>query len=125
MQHDNLMRKIEQFIQAMIAVVLRRKEGKHKEAVELIQTACRFYLNIELSTLLTFTPEQMADHFRNTQKCVMCADLLYELALVSEGQNQREAARQLKNSCLYLYRTAIPLEPRHEEKLALLTAELQ
>jgi hypothetical protein len=131
MQFDNLTRKIEQFIQALVAIVLRRKEGNTKEAVELIQTASRFYLNTELSTLLSFTPEQMTAHFKttanslDTHKCVMCADLLYELALISEEQNQKEAARHLKACCLHLYRSAGPLDKPYEEKMNSLAAELE
>lgn len=136
MQNDYIMRIIEQFVQAIVAIIQRRKTGKYKESYELIKKASRYYLGIDLDTLLCLTGQEICDYFRdsennlNTEKCVLCADLLYELALILEAQQEKEACTNLKMICLYLYTISIPSEPQFQlfqyfEKISLLTEELK
>lgn len=108
MQHDYILRMIEQFAQAIAAIVLRRKSGQHKEALEQIQTTSRYYLKMELDTLLGYTPEQIVEELKDPHKCQLCADLLYELALISEAKGQNEAALILKANCARLNQIAAP-----------------
>lgn len=136
MQNDYIMRIIEQFIQAIIAIVQRRKSGNYKEALELIQKASRYYLKTGIDMLLAYSPEQIVDHFKDSEtyfdaeRCILCADLLYELALINEALQQKEAATGLKATCLHLYQIAIPKEqrfqvPEYLEKISVLTNELE
>ena len=131
MRNDYIMRIIEQFVQALIAIIKRRKAGEYKEVVQDIKKAGRYYLKIDVDILLFSSPDQILENFKDsndeldTEKCVLAADLLYELALVKEAQQQMEEALRLKQICLHLYETALPKEPYFQtperfEKIALL-----
>jgi hypothetical protein len=111
--NDYIMRIIQQFIQALLAIIRARKADNHEQAWQLIQAASRRYLDTEILILLKYSPEQLLEHFKNdgyldTEKCIFCAELFYELALSSESMNFKEAAERLKTHCLYLFVTAIP-----------------
>lgn len=134
-QNDYILRMIEQFAKMIASIILRRKAGDHKGALEQIQTTSRLYLKIELEELIAHTPEQMVESFRDPKgqldlvKCVLCADLLLQLTLLSEEKGQKEASLELKKSCLYLYQLAIPKEkqfqtPEYESKITALEMEL-
>ncbi len=134
MQNDYIMRMIEQFTQAILAIMQRREAGEHQAAMEQIQAASRLFLREDLETLLLYSPEKIADKFRDSaghidsEQCTMCADLLYELALISEAQQNKEASIYLKTRCLYLYRIAIPSDKENAcgdyEKISQLSKEL-
>ncbi len=130
------MRVVEQFVQALVAIMQRRKAKDYKEARELVRTTGRYLLRMDTDLLLFHDPDQILDQFRDfshhleTEKCVLGADLLHELALLEEAQQQTAAALRLKTLCLYLYTTAIPQEPQFQtppyfEKVALLIEELK
>src|ERR1700722_9607567 len=114
MQKDYIMRAVEHFVQLLVSIIAKRKAGKYEEALEQIQTASRFYLKTDLSLLIYCSPDQLLNHFRrysgelDVEQCVLCADLLNELALLREAQNNSEEALRIKVLCLYLYVTAIP-----------------
>lgn len=120
MQKDYILRMIEQFIQALIGIIQRRKAGQYKEALIDIQSASSNYLRIDIDTLINYSPEQIVDYFSDSSKhldaerCILCADLLYELALIFEEKKQLEMAVHIRKSCLYLYKTAIPKEPKYQ-----------
>jgi hypothetical protein len=133
---DYIMRIIEQFVQAIVAIVRRRKAGEYKEARELVRTTGRHLLRTDIDLLLLHDPDQILDHFKDfshhleTEKCVLAADLFHELALIEESQQQPAAALRLKILCLHLYTTALPQEeqfqkPPYFEKIASLIAELK
>lgn len=117
---DYIMKIIEQFVQAIIRIIKLRKSGHHKEAIAQIQTASRFFLRADLHTLIYCSPDKILDQFRdlsgeiNTQKCVLCADLLYELALVNEASQINADPVHLKTLCLNLYCFAIPKEEQFQ-----------
>ena len=117
------MRMIEQFVQSLIAIFRARKEGNYEEAVKMIQTASRFYLDADIATILKSDPDQILDLFRDAKskrldvdRCYMCADLLNELALVSDAKQNKEASLRLKMLCLQLYITAIPKEKEFQTR---------
>lgn len=119
------MRMIEQFVQSLIAIFRARKEGNYEEAVKMIQTASRFYLDADLATILKSDPDQILELFRDTkskqldaERCYMCADLLLELALISDAKQNKEASLRLKLLCLQLYVTAIPKEKEFQTREA-------
>lgn len=135
MQQDYIIRIIEQFIQAIVSIMLKRKAGNHQEAIVQIQTASRYYLKTEIDTLLSYSPDKIADHFKDSantldsERCVICADLLFELALIFESQKQKEASIWIKTSCLHLYRTVITQgtqfqKPKYFERISALDDEL-
>ncbi len=135
MQQDYILRIIEQFIQAIASIMRRRKAKDYTEARKLIGTAGRSLLRIDIDLLLLFHPDQIIDHFKDfthrleTEKCVLAADLFYELALIEEAEKKPEAALRLKTLCLHLYTIAIPAEkqfqtPEYFEKVDQLIQEL-
>ena len=66
MQNDYIMRIIEQFVQALMAIAKNRKEGNYKEATEAVKTASRHYLRTDMDLLfLTHTPDQVVDYFKD------------------------------------------------------------
>ena len=80
MQKDFIMRIVEQFVQAILAIMRRRKNGEYKEAREQVRTAARFLLRIDIDLLLLFDNDCVLDHFKDftnrldTEKCVLGAD---------------------------------------------------
>lgn len=136
MQKDYILRIVEQFIQAIIAIMNRRKAGEYKEAREQVRTAARYLLRTDIDLLLLYTDEYILDHFKDftncleTEKWVLGADLFHELALIEEAENQATNALRLKTLCLYLYTIALPKEQQFQgtqyfEKVAALIKELK
>jgi len=130
------MRIVEQFVQAIAAIMGRRKAKDYKEARELVRTTGRYLLRTDIDLLLLFKPDQILDHFKDfsdqleTEKCVLAADLFHELALIEEAEQHPIAALHLKTICLHLYTTAIPKEQQFQktqyfEKVAALIEELK
>ena len=133
---DYIMRIVEQFVQALVAIVGLRKAGEYKEAREQVRIATRSLLRTDIDLLLLFDNNQLLDHFKDyanrleTQKCVLGADLFHELALIEEAEQKIEAALRLKILSLYLYTLALPKEQQfqdaqHLEKVAALIEELK
>lgn len=136
MQKDYIMRIVEQFVQAIAAIVRRRKARDYKEARELVRTTGLSLLRLDIDLLLLYHPDQMLDHFKDisnrieSERCVFSADLLSELALIEEEQQRPEAALRLKILSLHLYTVGIPLEkqfqtPEYYEKVSKLAEELK
>src|ERR1700722_12766551 len=136
MQNDYIMRIIQQFVQAILAIMRRRKAGEYKEAREQIRTAARYFLRTDINLLLLYNDEGILDHFKDSgnclefEKCVLGADLFYELALIEEAEKQPAAALRLKMLCLYLYTIAVPKKqqfqkPHYFEKISALIKELK
>ena len=136
MQKDYIMRIVEQLVQAILAIMRRRKNGEYKEAREQARTAVRYLLRMDIDLLLLFDNEHVLNRFKDfanrldTERCVLGADLLQELALIEEAEQQTAIAKRLKVLCLYLYMTALPKEhqfqkPEYLEKVADLIKELK
>lgn len=136
MQKDYIMRMLEQVVQALLAIILRRKAGDYKAAREIVRTTGRQLLRIDIDLLYFYNSDQLLDHFKGfsnhleTEKCVLAADLFHELALIEEAEQQPETALRLKTLCLHLYTAAIPKEPQFQEtqyfeKVAILIEELK
>lgn len=135
MQNDYIMRIIAQFVQAILSIMRLRQAKEYKEAREVVRTTGRYLLRMDINLLLLYDHDQILDHFRDlsneleTEKCVLSADLFYELALIEEAEQRPAAALRLKNLCLHLYTIAIPLEEQFQtaqyfEKVTGLAAEL-
>jgi hypothetical protein len=136
MQKDYIMRIVEQFVQAILSIMRRRKNGEYKEARELVKNTSRYLLRMDIDILLLMHPDQILDHFKDysqnidTERCVLCADLLYELALIDEAEKREEIASRLKLLCLYLYAEGIPKEkqfqlPQYFERMTKLKEEFK
>jgi len=121
MQKDYIMRIVEQFVKAILAIMRRRKDGEYKEAREQVKTAARYLLRIDIALLPLFSNEYVLDHFKDfnnqldTEKCVLGADLFLELALIEEAEKQVATTRRLKILCLYLYTKALPKEQQFQK----------
>lgn len=118
MQKDYIMRVIEQFIQALISIIQRRKEGKYDEAFEQIQKVSLNYLKADIKLLLLYAPHQLVDQFRDStgyldaQLCIFCADLFHEVAFMKE----KEERLRLNLTALFLYKTALAENKRFQTK---------
>lgn len=136
MKYDYIMKMIEQFVQAIASIMLRRKEGDYVQALEQIKTASRYYLRQDFNTLLLYSGEQIATQFKDLngnldfERCILAADLIYEQALIHEAKKEQTAAIWLKSKCLYLYNTVVHQEEQFQtkeyfEKISNLEAELK
>jgi len=121
---DYVLRLIEQFTQALIAIVKDRKAGKHEEAFYKMQSASRQYLQTDISSLLNQTPQQLLEHFKvgtqhfNVEACIFCADLFYELALIFQSKQENEdLVQHAKITCLHLYLNAMPKENQFQTQV--------
>ena len=120
MNSDYIIRMIEQFIQAIVAIVKARKAGNYEEAFHQIQNASQRYLQADIIALLNKTPEQLLEHFKggtkyfDAEQCIICADLLYETALICEAKQSEDLSLHAKILCLNLYLNAIPKEKRFQ-----------
>jgi len=115
---DYIMRMIEQFMQVLLSIAAARKAGKHDEAFIQIQDASRVYLEKDITSLVTYTPTQLLDYFRKNDKDIdaehslMCADLILEMALISDAQKFDTASVKLKLLSLHLYINTLLAEIR-------------
>lgn len=136
MHQDYIMRIVEQFVQAILAIMQRRKAGEYKEAREQVRTAARYLLRVDLDLLLLYDNKHILDHFKDfaghveTEKCVLGADLFYELAMIEEAENRSDNALRLKELCLYLYAIGLQKEvqfqkPQYFEKVSAIIEELK
>jgi len=122
MQKDYLMRIVEQCVQTVLTIMQHREKGNYKEARELVRTTGRYLLRMDIDLLLLYNPNQILDHFKDfsnrleTERCVLSADLLHELALIEEAEKNTVAALRLKTLCLHLYTAAIPKEQQFQKK---------
>lgn len=118
-----IIRIIEQFIQAIVAIVTARKAGNYEQAFHQIQNASQRYLNTDIYVFLNMTPEQLLEHFRrgpahlDTEQGIFCADLLYETALICEAQQIEDSSVRLKILCLQLYLNIIPKDKEFQTAL--------
>lgn len=115
MHSDYFLRMIERFSQILASIKRARKEKNYPEALQQIQTNCQIFLNEDISSFLKYEPKQLVDHFKNNQildseKAIICADLIYELALICQEQQILDASLLFKEKALNLYCVAIPHE---------------
>ncbi|SRR3989339_2205065 len=117
---DYIMRIIEQFVQAIVSIMRRRKSGEYQEARKEAQGALRYFLKMNTDLLFVYDSKQVLEFLRDfsghieTEKCVLTADLLYELALVEEAEKNLQLAVHLKKIALHLYVVGIPDQPRFQ-----------
>jgi len=117
---DYIMRMIEQFVQAIVSIMRRRKSGEYQEARKEAQVALRYFLKINTDLLFVYDSEQILEFLRDfsghleTEKCVLTADLLYELALVEEAEKSLQMAIHLKRIALHLYVVGIMDQSRFQ-----------
>lgn len=120
MNSDYIIRIIEQFIQAIVAIVKARKAGNYEEAFHQIQNASQRYLNTDISAFLNKTPKQLLEHFKcgtkyfDTEQCIFCGDLLFETALICEAKQSEDLSLLAKILCLHLYMNAIPKDKQFQ-----------
>lgn len=135
MHSDYIIRIIERFAKALAAIITARKAQRHDEAFFQIQHASQLYLENDILELIKRAPKELLATFRDrsgnldTEKCLVCGDLFYEMACITEGQGMADLAVQLKMKCLYLYTTALQTDKRMEksinlEKIDMLKKEL-
>lgn len=136
MQKDYIMKIVEQFVQAILAIVGKRNLGDYRKAHELVRTTGRYFLKMDIDLLLLYDSDQIVDHFKDfsnsfeTEKCVLAADLFYELALIEEVEQKSMGALHLKKLCMHLYSIGIPKEeqfqlPEYFDKISMLIKELK
>ncbi len=131
---DYIMRMIEQFIQSLVSIIAARKAGKYEEALEYIYLNSQKYLETDISNLITKNPDELLNYFRkgkklDTDRCLICADLIYEIALISDASQPLAASRRLKILSLHLYENALLADPElrnqsYTAKIARLRDEL-
>lgn len=120
MQRDYIMRMIEQFVLALASIIRSRKAGNYDQALEQIQLVSKKFLNTEMSSLLKYTPSQLLDYFKegsshlDTERGIVCADLLYELVLICKEQQSLDVSLRLKIMCLNLYISIIPTDKQFQ-----------
>lgn len=133
---DYIIRLLEQFTRALASIIRARQAGKQEEAYELVQNAGQLFLGIDINTLLNNSPDQLLDKFRkesnelDVEKCIFCAELLYEMSLISEAEQFEDVALHLKILSLNMFISVIPKEKQFQnsyylEKVEALLEELQ
>lgn len=116
MNRDYIMRIIEQFVQALLAIIRARKAKNYEEAFHQIQNASQRFLHKDIVTFLKMSPEELLEHFKkgckyiDVEQCIICAELLYETALIFESKQRVDLSLSSKILSLHLYLNAIPLE---------------
>ena len=120
MHSDYIMRMIEQFVQALATIVLNRKQKKYDQAIEQIQLASKKFLHSDIITLLQYDSKKLVDQFKdtsgrlNTEQCIVCAELFYEFALISNETQRPDVGQHLQMLSLHLYSLAIPLDKQFQ-----------
>jgi len=106
MQQDYILRIIEQFVQALVAVIRARKAGDYEQALEKIDAVSRRFLQLDLAALLRYGPQDLAEKFEREfdgQQAFICAEILHELSVILRAQQLEEGACRVESLCLPLY----------------------
>jgi hypothetical protein len=120
MNRDYIMRIIEQFVQALLAIIKARKAKNYEEAFHQIQHASQRYLHTDIVIFLKMSPEHLWEHFKDDSKysdveqCIICAELLYETALIFESKQCLDLSIHSKLLSLYLYLNVIPVDKQFQ-----------
>lgn len=142
MHSDYILRLIEQFVAALIRITNARKFGNSSEALQLIQESSNRYLNKDLSILIASSPEQL-EAFFSTQKatdgatgkqidsdrCLICAELLFETAMLLNETEHTNVALRAKALSLHLYALALSTDKslqveKYQAKMTQILAEI-
>jgi hypothetical protein len=122
MESDYVMRLIKQFVEALASIIHSRKAGRYEQALEQIQLASLKFLNTDISFFFQYSPDQLLEYFNqntscmDTENCIVCADLLYELAMISEEKGMDNESLQLRTMALNLYVSVIPRDTQFLEQ---------
>ncbi len=121
MHNDYIMKIIDQFSRSLASIISSRKLNKQQESFSQICKASQRYLETDITVLMQLDPTRLLDHFRfqnrlDNERCIFCADLLFELALISVEMGFDDAADRLKSSSLNLYLAAIPEDSQFQVK---------
>lgn len=123
-QKDYIMRMIEQFFDALAKIVHSRSMGDFDRAYKQIETQSRKYLNEEMLFFLKLSPSELLTHLAkdsrlDTEKAIICADLLLELFEVCKNDNKDAMIdvqlKKMKLLALSLYVNAIPRDEYFQE----------
>lgn len=119
MNKDYIMRMIEQFVQALVAIVTARKAENYEQAFHQIQNASLRFLKADIAALLNKTPDELIEYFTvgstcDSEQSVICADLIYETALICESTQSDNVSIHFKMLSLNLYLNAIPLDKQFQ-----------
>lgn len=120
MQNDYIMRMIEQFVQTIASIIRSRKAGYTEQALAQIQSGSQRFLNEDISSLLKYTPNQLVEHFKDnsrfldTERSIICADLLHELAWICKEKQSLNASLHLMAMSLNLYISVIPIDKQFQ-----------
>ncbi len=116
MNRDYILRIIEQFVQALVAIITARKAEHYEEALHQIQNASQRYLQTDMTVLLEMSPDQILEHFKggtkylDTERAIVCADLIYEMALICEAKQYEDLSEKSRLLCLNLYLNVLLIE---------------
>lgn len=122
MESDYIMRMIKQFVEALASIIRSRKTGRYEQALEQIQLASLKFLNTDISFFFQYNPEQLLEHFNknssfiDTENGIVCADLIYELAMICEEKGMHNETLHLKTMSLHLYVFCIPKDTQFQDK---------
>lgn len=116
MHQDYIMRLIERFMQALASIIAARRSGKHEEALSEIYRVSAKYLEADITTLMIKSPSELLNFFRSgdnleTDRCLICAYLLNEIAQISDASQPLAASHKLKVLSLHLFNNALSAEP--------------
>lgn len=122
MHSDYIMRMIEQFAHALASIIRSRKAGNQEQAIRHIESASQKFLNTDLSFFLQCNSKQLLEHFQDasgqldTDRSIVCAELLAELSLICQDQQINNAVNHLNMLSLNLYANAIPLDKQFQSQ---------
>ncbi len=116
-ERDYVMRLVKQIVDFLARALKLAKEGKDKEAIELLESGCLSALGIPWSALALVDSKSAAGVLGDAARIAAFGRILEERANIEALQGRSELAHRRREHALEIYQEALARSPAHSEAL--------
>ncbi|MFT3838046.1 MAG: hypothetical protein QM723_13755 [Myxococcaceae bacterium] len=117
-ERDWVMRMVKQIVDFIARALKLAKEGKDKEAIELLESGCLEVLGIPWSALALVDSKSAAGVLGDGARVAAFGRILEERATIEAMQGKVALAAQRREHALEIYQEALARSPKNAEALA-------
>lgn len=116
-ERDWVMRMVKQLVDFIARALKLAKEGRDKEAIELLESGCLEVLGIPWSALALVDSKSAAGVLGDGARVAAFGRILEERASIEAMQGKVALAAQRRQHALEIYREALARSPKNAEAL--------
>ncbi len=116
-ERDYVMRLVKQIVDFIARALKLAKEGKDREAIELLESGCLSALGIPWSALALVDSRSAAGVLGDAARIAAFGRILEERANIEALQGKRELALRRREHALEIYQEALQRSPANSEAL--------